>query len=259
MNFVGRPEPARQGQVNDAPYVVGFRDGHIVGSTEQRDLRQGARRRRRAGARFNVVHVGDELRDPDDGDLLGYIGHLRRHRSRDPARPRAAASAGRPSSPTCRCCETGREILQGDKIFPAEVDIGDDFVPSAPRRTPSSTARSSRWWTAFHRRPASTRCSRSTAASATASCRATWSAIFARGEVVRDRFGRGQNWTACTATYDDGPAAERAQRHAAAVPGLRPHELRPGGRVDPARSAIGDFVKHPDFGHRDTGLTDFAR
>ena len=55
--------------------------------------------------------------------------------------------------------DTGREILQGDKLFPAETDIGDATSCRARRPTRSSTDRSSRFTTACTSR-AATRCSR---------------------------------------------------------------------------------------------------
>ena len=42
MDFVGRPSLLDKDQVKKAPYVVGMRDRHIVGSVGKRDLRQGA-------------------------------------------------------------------------------------------------------------------------------------------------------------------------------------------------------------------------
>jgi len=74
MDFVGRPSLLTTDDVKNQPYVVGMRDRHIVGSTANevyaRGLGQPAE-----GTRYNIVGVGEKLYDPDNGDLLGYIGH----------------------------------------------------------------------------------------------------------------------------------------------------------------------------------------
>jgi len=56
----------------------------------------------------------------------------------------------------------------------------------------------------------------------------------------------------------DGPAAERAQRTLLL---FRVYDRMSYGLVVESIHAIreGDYLKHPAFGHRDTGLSDFAR
>src|SRR5512145_604790 len=74
MNFTGRPAFLTKDDAKERPYVIGIRDRHIIGSSENevygRGLEQPA-----VGSRYSIIAVGDELHDPDDGDLLGYIGH----------------------------------------------------------------------------------------------------------------------------------------------------------------------------------------
>ena len=74
MTFVGRPAVLTKDEVKDQPYVIGIRDRHIVGSDQNevygRGLEQPA-----IGSRYSIIAVGEKLEDPDDGDLLGYIGH----------------------------------------------------------------------------------------------------------------------------------------------------------------------------------------
>ena len=93
MKFVGRPTLLEKDQVKKAPYVVGIRDRHIVGSTANEVYARGLDKPA-AGSRYNVVHVGEELRDPDDGDLLGYVGALRRRWFGHPGDRRRGARQG---------------------------------------------------------------------------------------------------------------------------------------------------------------------
>src|SRR5207253_2185086 len=70
--FLSRPTVMTADQIRDAPYVFAFRDMHeIAGSGNEVYVRNLAAAE---NARFAVVHVADPLRDPDDGDLVGYVG-----------------------------------------------------------------------------------------------------------------------------------------------------------------------------------------
>ena len=75
------------------------------------------------GAHYNVVRVGEPLRDPDDNRVLGYngvftgAGHMTR--------------AGDPA--TLIMTESSRETYPGDKLFPGDVEVPLDFIPSPPR------------------------------------------------------------------------------------------------------------------------------
>ena len=77
------------------------------------------------GSRFNVVHVGDPLVDPDDNRLVGYqgilIGETTMNRSGDPA--------------TFLLNESKQEAIQGDVLIPAQVDVPLNFFPKAPSST----------------------------------------------------------------------------------------------------------------------------
>ena len=76
-----------------------------------------------AGSRYSIYHVGDELKDPDDGDVLGYQGiftgeaDVKRH--------------GDPS--TLLVVDSARETLDGDILLPIPADPKLDFIPRAPK------------------------------------------------------------------------------------------------------------------------------
>ena len=71
---------------------------------------------------FSVMRVGERLRDPDSGEVLGYqgiyIGDGTVVREGDPA--------------TLYLHSTEREALNGDKLLPVETDFPLQFVPRAP-------------------------------------------------------------------------------------------------------------------------------
>ena len=119
--FMGRPTVLDRDQVRNAPYLVAMRDGHLIGGAGNEVYARGI-----GGAapdeRYSIVHVGQELRDPDDNDLLGYRGLY--------VGAGPVLLAGDPAK--LLLTESTREALQGDKVFPEEIEIGMDFVPHAP-------------------------------------------------------------------------------------------------------------------------------
>jgi hypothetical protein len=127
--FMSRPTVLAKEQVKNAPYVVAGRE-HRIASAAGDDVY--VRRLPSAaapGASYRLYHVGPELRDPDDGDVLGYdgvytgLGQLTRQG--DPAALRLTASA--------------RETVPGDIALPDVVDVNMDFIPRAPSGTVSGT------------------------------------------------------------------------------------------------------------------------
>lgn len=119
--FLSRPSILTPEQVKDSPYVLAFRDSHEVGGTGNeiyvRHLNAPER------ARFNVVHIGDPLRDPDDGKVVGYQGIYA-----------GTALVAKPGEVTkAVLIDTARETLRGDKVMPVDNDVPLTFVPTAPR------------------------------------------------------------------------------------------------------------------------------
>jgi hypothetical protein len=119
--FLSRPSILTPEQVKDSPYVLAFRDAHEVGGTGNevyiRKLNAPER------ARFSVVHIGDPLRDPDDGTVVGYQGIYT-----------GTALVSKPGEVTkAVLVDAARETLRGDKVMPADTDVPLNFVPSAPR------------------------------------------------------------------------------------------------------------------------------
>jgi LysM repeat protein len=121
--FLKKPTLMTKDQAKSGPYIVGMRDRHEV-SGESNEVY--ARRLTTAseGARFGIVHVYDELVDPENGKVLGYrgiyVGQGTVTRAGDPAKLLVGA--------------TDREVVQGDRLFPEDLAIPLDFLPHAPAR-----------------------------------------------------------------------------------------------------------------------------
>jgi hypothetical protein len=122
--FMSKPSVLVSEQISSAPYVLSNRDMHVVMAMGDTLYVRGFSGPIEVGTHYNVVRVGDALRDPDDGDrILGYdgiftgAGHLTR--TGDPA--------------TLIMTESARETLAGDKLFSGGVEVPLDFIPSAPK------------------------------------------------------------------------------------------------------------------------------
>lgn len=119
--FMSRPAVLSAEQVEGAPYVAAARDQRLIASVGN-DIYVRRLADSTLGNRYSIYHVGDELVDPDDGDVLGYQGlytgeaDLRR--------------LGKPA--TMRVVDSARETLEGDILLPVEAEAKLDFIPRAP-------------------------------------------------------------------------------------------------------------------------------
>jgi len=121
--FMSKPSVLAKEQIQGAPYVLASRDMHVVMADGDTLYARGFSAPVELGAHYNVVRIGDALRDPDDNSILGYdgiftgAGHVTR--------------AGDPA--TLIMTESARETEDGDKLFAGGVDVPLDFIPSAPK------------------------------------------------------------------------------------------------------------------------------
>jgi LysM domain len=122
--FMSKPSVLAREQIKDAPYVLSTRDMHVIMAEGDTVYARGFASPVEVGTHYNVVRVGDPLRDPDDGNrIVGYdgiftgAGHVTR--IGDPA--------------TLIMTESARETEAGDKLFAGGVDVPLDFIPSAPK------------------------------------------------------------------------------------------------------------------------------
>jgi hypothetical protein len=121
--FMSKPTVLSKDQIKDAPYVVATRDMHVVMADGDTLYARGFTNPAAVGTHYNVVRVGDALRDPDDNRVVGYDGIYngagRVVRAGDPA--------------TLIMTNSARETEMGDKLFQSGVDVPLDFIPSPPK------------------------------------------------------------------------------------------------------------------------------
>jgi LysM repeat protein len=118
--FLSRPMVLTKEQIRNAPAVLAFREKHIIGGANNdiyvRNLNAPE------GTRFSVMHVGEALRDPDNGDVLGYEGIYA-----------ATASVTTTTNPSkAVLTDSARETLVGDKLIAADNEAPLNFVISSP-------------------------------------------------------------------------------------------------------------------------------
>ncbi len=110
-----------KGQADALPYLLETRGDHLIASAGNEIYVRGITGDA-PSARYNIIHVGDKLVDPDDNRLIGYhgilIGEGSLRRTGDPA--------------TVALTKTVQEAIIGDRLLPAAVDVPLNFFPRAP-------------------------------------------------------------------------------------------------------------------------------
>ena len=120
--FLSRPSLLTPEQIKDAPYVLAFRDQHeIAGTGNEVYIRNLTAVN---NSRYSIVHVGDPLRDPDDGKVVGYEGIYT-------GTALIAKSDGKVTKAVL--VDSTRETLRGDKVLASDNDVPLNFQPMAPR------------------------------------------------------------------------------------------------------------------------------
>jgi len=122
--FMSRPTVLAKEQIKGAPYVVAGRDQRLLSSVGDdvylRRLKDGS-----PDAAYRLYRVGAELKDPEDGRVLGYDGVYaglgRVTRVGDPA--------------TLKLVESARETMPGDIALPDVLELSMDFIPRPPKGT----------------------------------------------------------------------------------------------------------------------------
>jgi hypothetical protein len=119
--FLSRPSVLTAEQIRSAPYVVAFRDNHEIAGAGLEVYVSNLKAPEHS--RLSVVHVGDALRDPDDGKIIGYQGIYT-----------ATALVSQPGNPTkAMLIDTARETLRGDKVLSSDTEVPLNFMLRAPR------------------------------------------------------------------------------------------------------------------------------
>jgi len=121
QGFLSHPTLLTGEQIKAAPYVLAFRDMHqVAGSGIEVYINNLTAEQ---NARYAVMHVGDELRDPDDNALLGYEGIYT-----------ATALVERPGAPAkALLTDPARETVAGDRLVTSSDDVAPvNFTLRAP-------------------------------------------------------------------------------------------------------------------------------
>jgi hypothetical protein len=120
-SFLSSGVVLEKGEAERLPYLLQTRGDHLMAAAGNEIYVRGMNQTG-VDSRYNLVHVGEPLVDPDDNRLIGYQGHLigegRLRRAGDPA--------------TVALTKTVQEAIAGDKLIPASVDVPLNFFPSAP-------------------------------------------------------------------------------------------------------------------------------
>jgi hypothetical protein len=154
-----------------------------------------------------------------------------------------------------RVMDTGREIMQGDKLFPATVDVGPDFVIQPPENEnilgQIIAIVDGVYVAGTYQVVAINRGKKQGLKPGDAL------GVFYRGEEVRDRFNR-TNWSAWTANYDK---VQLPDERSATVLVFQVYDRMSYALVMESSQTIhkGDYIAHPGYGHRDAGTKDFIQ
>jgi hypothetical protein len=115
--FLSKGQLLEKKEVDDLPYVVAIREGHMIGAAGNDLYVRGDVGEVKQP--YSIVHVGDELRDPDDGDVVGYqglyVGDGHITRGGDPA--------------TLFLIDSQREALVGDRLVTPDANLPLEFAP----------------------------------------------------------------------------------------------------------------------------------
>ncbi|MGA7538503.1 MAG: LysM peptidoglycan-binding domain-containing protein [Steroidobacteraceae bacterium] len=119
--FLGRPTVLTREQIKAAPHIIAFRDDHQIAGSDVIAYIRGLGSN--PHSRYSVIHVSDQLRDPDTGHVLGYLGLYTATAliTQPPTRPARAT-----------LIDTARETLRGDKLISTDTLAPLNFEPRAP-------------------------------------------------------------------------------------------------------------------------------
>jgi LysM domain len=127
--FMSKPSVISREDSKKLPYVVALPDNRVVAGMNDylyvRGLGAAA-----PGTTLNVVHLGDQLRDPDGRGVLGYQGIYTGLARVE----RAAAGEGKNDLSKLVLVSSTRETTPGDRLIRETLDVPLDFVPHAPAR-----------------------------------------------------------------------------------------------------------------------------
>ncbi len=118
--FLSNPSVIPVKEAKNLPYILESRGDHLVASAGNTIYVRGIDGE--PGTRYKMVHIGEKLIDPDNGDVIGYegiyVGESRVEHLGDPS--------------TLIVTESAQEALDGDRLLPENPAIPMNFVPRPP-------------------------------------------------------------------------------------------------------------------------------
>src|SRR6516165_9192642 len=118
--FLSRPTLMSEDEIRHAPYVLAFRDMHQVAGNEIEVYIKNLQAAE--NSRYAVMHISTQLRDPDDGKVLGYEGIY--------TGTALVKRSGEPAKAVM--IDTARETLAGDRLVSSDNQVPVNFTPSVP-------------------------------------------------------------------------------------------------------------------------------
>ncbi len=119
-SFLSKPSVLTKEEALRAPHILAFRDHHMVGGAGHEIYAKNLNAP--LNQRFAVMHVGQEIRDPETNDLVGYQ-----------AAYAATAVVNAPGEVSkAILTEVSREALEGDRLISQQGDIPLTFAPHSP-------------------------------------------------------------------------------------------------------------------------------
>jgi hypothetical protein len=118
--FLSRPAVLSKEQIKGAPHVLAFREGRMVGGAGNEVYVRNLKGEQ--NSRYSIMRIGDEVVDPDNGDVLGYQGIYT-----------ATALVLREGEPAkASLIDPARETVEGDRLFSADTETPLNFMIRGP-------------------------------------------------------------------------------------------------------------------------------
>ncbi len=118
--FLSKGSVLEKDEIDELPYMVAIREGHLMASAGNDVYVRG--NTGGVGSGYSIVHIGDELIEPDDDEVVGYEGIF--------AGEGTITRAGDPA--TMFLNKTRREALEGDRLVEQEFRVPLNFYPRSP-------------------------------------------------------------------------------------------------------------------------------
>lgn len=119
--FLGKPGILSKEDLDGAPRVAAMRDRHLIGAVGNDVYVKGMGEQ--GPGRYSVLRVGDELKDPENGRVLGYMGIFAGVANVEQV---TELSRG-------RLIDSVREIAAGDVLLREDIStVASDIIPHTP-------------------------------------------------------------------------------------------------------------------------------